>query len=234
MPLVQTDTLTIFFAHIPKAGGTSVEAYLEARFGPLRMMDMRPRGHKSSVFTTPTHLSAEDVAELLPQRVDYSFAVVRDPLDRILSEYRYQKRMTRTSRLSFSTWLRLALKGAQIDPRVYDNHIRPQVDLIPEDAEVFRLEDGFDALIARLDEIEGKPSAAEMPRLNAREKQEIGINAEDAALIAKFYGQDYQRLGYTPPNEASLKSDAFASVRSPFAALLAHLVVFKQRWNWAR
>jgi hypothetical protein len=39
MPYVTAAGKLIYFAHVPKAGGSSVENYLAARFGPLAMLD---------------------------------------------------------------------------------------------------------------------------------------------------------------------------------------------------
>ena len=35
MPLAHWNNCSIFFAHVPKTGGSSVEDYLIRRFGPL-------------------------------------------------------------------------------------------------------------------------------------------------------------------------------------------------------
>ena len=88
MPIVQTPKGLIFFAHVPKTGGSSVEEYLVRRFGgPLSLIDNnKNKGVRGTGLITPaTHLAVTDLRELLP-RLHYSFAVVRDPLSRLQSE----------------------------------------------------------------------------------------------------------------------------------------------------
>ncbi len=82
MPLATWNGITIFFAHVPKTGGSSVEDYLARRFGPLCIIDRNKRSGVAGtgLIVPSTHLAAEDLAELLPHDLTYSFAVVRDPL----------------------------------------------------------------------------------------------------------------------------------------------------------
>lgn len=237
MPLAHHDGKSIFFAHVPKTGGSSVEDYLISRFGPLSLIDVnKRRGLRGTGLIVPaTHLAAIDIAELVPHDLAYSFAVVRDPMSRLMSEFRYQSGVSRMSRLGFSTWLRIMLGAVTREPRLYENHIRPQSDLVPEDADVFRLEDGFDAMIAALDRVTGteRPDLI-VPHINTRKKDPITISQEDAALIERVYAADYDRFGYQPPNQADLPSDGRSGLRSAFAAPLIRALVLKQRHDWAR
>lgn len=237
MPLAHCNSRAIFFAHVPKTGGSSVEDYLIRRFGALSLIDRnKRRGVRGTGLIVPaTHLAAIDLAELLPLDLAWSFAVVREPLARLMSEYRYQSGVSRMSRLGFSTWARTMLHAARAEPRVYENHIRPQADLVPEGAEIFRLEDGFEALVARLDEVTGT-SAPELSvgHLNPRPKEEIRLSREDAALVGAFYAADYARFGYPPPEAGALPAAGPGAARDIFARGLARLLVAKQRRDWVR
>jgi hypothetical protein len=237
MPLATWNGLTIFFAHVPKTGGSSVEDYLVRRFGPLSIIDRNKRqGVTGTGLIIPaTHLAAVDLAELLPHDLTYSFAVVRDPLTRLMSEFRYQSGVSRASRLGFSTWLRVMIAGARMEPRLYENHIRPQSDLVPEGSEIFRLEDGFDAMIARLDEVAGTTAPGlEVGHLLKRKREELVIHREDVDLITDYYGPDYARFGYAPPDRDAHPSDPYAALRRPFAHALARWVVARQHARWVR
>lgn len=233
MPLVLDRGRALFFAHVPKTGGTSVEDYLVQRFGRLGMVDVnKRRGVRGTGLITPaTHLAAIDLAELLPPGLDWSFALVRDPLDRIQSEYRYQTGVSRMSRMGFSTWLETVLRAAEAEPRVYENHLRPQVDLIPEDAEIFRLEDGFDALIARLDAVvgEARPDLT-IPHMNKRPKAPLALTRSDVARIASFYAADYARLGYAVPDPGAWPEGP--GPNRLLARALAPALVARQRRRW--
>ena len=69
MPLACHNGQSIFFAHDPKAGGSSVEDYLIQRFGPLSLIDKNKRtGVKGTELIVPaTHL-ARSLAALLVRK----------------------------------------------------------------------------------------------------------------------------------------------------------------------
>lgn len=238
MPLVTTPEHRIFFAHVPKTGGSSVEDYLVNRFGgPLSLIVKIPRKDRRQpgLVTPATHLSAADLVDLLPPDIDYSFAVVRNPFTRMQSEYRFQTGASRTARLSYSTWLRLMVHCVRIDARAYQNHVRPQTDLVPEGAESFRMEDGFGDMIARLDEVTGATApGVEVGHLLKRKREPLRFSRQDVELLEQFYAEDYSRFGYEKLDTADLPDDRWAGLRDVFARVLAQAVMYKQRRTWFR
>lgn len=239
MPILFPNGKIIFFVHVPKTGGSSVEDYMIRRFGPMSMLDKhkhkRVRG--TGLISPITHLSAVDLEQIVPPNCDLCFAVVRDPLKRMVSEYRWQSGGSRMSRREFSTWLRVMIAAARVEPRVYDNHIRPQDQMVPAGAEVFRLEEGFDGIIARLDEVTGT-TAPEVAMGHQKNRQKdaapVRIFREDAALVADYYAADYARFGYAPPDLEALESDPAAWRRDLVAPPLARMLAAKQRRNWLK
>jgi len=236
VPMVNSGSKTIFFAHVPKTGGSSVEEYLIRRFGgPLSMRDrthfsgMRQRG----LLSLATHLTADDLVDFLPADLDYSFAVVRDPLERMFSQYRFQSGVSKTSHLDFSTWLRIMMRCVTLDKRVYQNHIRPQSDLVPDGSDHFRLEDGFENMIKRLDEITGEASPnTTVGHLLKRKHAKIKISRQDLNMIQNYYDADYQRFGYAKRDPENYPSDPLAGARTTIAYFLAPLIVYRQRRHW--
>lgn len=231
----------IFFAHVPKAAGSSVKTYLAQRFGRPIMNDTTvylgdARYRRRGFVTPPSHFSAADLDEFLPESLDLCFSFVREPLARAVSEYRYQKGVSRLARLSFSTWLRTALAAAARDPRVYQNHLRPQTEMVPERAEVFRLEDGFDAFVARLDEVAGQTAPMTIDHVNRSKAStdEVTIHRQDADLVARFYAEDYRRFGYDLPSLDAFPVDPRAGVRDLYGRLVAPVLVAAQRRKWLR
>lgn len=242
MPLVYRNGKTIFFAHVPKTGGSSVEDYLIRRFGAMAIREGRWKatgspqsvGHtKRDIIIAAQHLSAADLARLLPRDLDYSFAVVRNPVDRLLSEFRFQSGASRVSKLGFSLWLRIMLSAARAEPRIYENHIRPQVDLIPDGAEVFRLEDGFDGLIAKLDAVTGETrSDLTVGHFLKKSRAQTTVFRQDVALIQSFYENDYARFSYPDPDLAAYPPDALAAVRDLVGWFIARTVVLRHWLKW--
>ena len=169
MPIVRIGGELHFFAHVPKCAGTSVEQYLEARFGPLAFVnrqflsDPEPRRWSKS---SPQHIPLDAFRKLVPAAwIASSFAVVRHPVTRLVSAFTFQANVEGlvpedwTIDGFFDDWLR----RGESEPFLYDGHLRPQSDLVPEKAAIFRLEDGLDGLITHLDGLAGNASGARMP-----------------------------------------------------------------------
>lgn len=236
MPLALYQGKLIFFAHVPKTGGSSVEDYLIQRFCDVSLIDRNKREGVSGtgLIIPSTHLSAVDLRELIPSNLDFNFAVVREPLARLMSEFRYQSGVSRMSNLGFSAWLKVMLKAAKREPRLYQNHIRPQSDLVPEDSEVFKLEDGFAPLIKRLDEVVGEtiPDLT-VPHLNTRKKESIELSVSDIEAVTEFYRNDYERFGYDHPNPDEHPTSSF-DWKGLLAPVLARALVAKQRRDWVK
>lgn len=236
MPLAHHNGQSIFFAHVPKTGGSSVEDYLISRFGALSLIDENKRtGVRGTGLIVPaTHLAAIDIKELVPPDLAYSFAVVRDPLKRLESEFRYQSGVSQMSKLGFSPWLKVMLKAATTEPRLYENHIRPQSDLVPDDAEIFKLEDGFDAMIARLDAVTGTTTPdLSVPHINTRKKEPITMSRADVQAVTRFYAADYDRFGYVRPDPADYPATP-SGWRDHLAGPLAAALVAKQHRDWVK
>jgi hypothetical protein len=237
MPLMTANGLSIFFAHVPKTGGSSIEDYLIHRFGPLSIREQGSEkpARQRDMIQSASHLSAADLENLLPPDLNHSFAVVRDPVDRLISEYRFQSDYSRTSKLSFSTWLRIMLNCARLDSRVYENHIRPQADLIPQGAEIFHFENGLGQIIPWLDGItKTKAPDIEIAHLLKRARQPIAPSKQDIQLIQAFYAGDYARFAYAEPHLDGHRHDPLAPMRGVLAAVLAPVIVFRQRHRWLR
>jgi hypothetical protein len=238
MPFVLAGERLIHFAHVPKTGGTSVETYLRSRFGELFLYSPRPiprEASKRSLLTTPQHLTAQDVSMLLPRDPDLAFAVVREPLARAISEFRYQSAFNYFCRLGFGMWLRVVLHASRIEPRLYDNHLRPQTDFLSKGMAVFRLEDGLDRIVAWLDEELGAQApGVKMTHEKISSKVSVQPSREDVALIARVYAIDYIRCGYKPPNPASYPPDRLAGWRSLLARRHAYRIVLRNWCGWLR
>lgn len=230
MPWLKFDGFLIHFAHVPKTAGTSIDRYLEARFGQLNLWDRNWADewvewghHSSSIRTSLQHITARDAERILPRKPDWSFSVVRNPVARMISEYQMQARSKRRrsvlTKAGFSVWLAVVTEAARHDATLFDNHIRPQNDIVPVGAEVFHLEDGLADLIARLDAVSGTsaPNLVLGHALANKSNKSIDVSQNDLARIFEFFGEDYNRFGFTPPGVDRI------SLRGLGATMLAKL-----------
>ena len=213
MPSLTIPGRMIWFAHCPKAGGTSIEQFMVAHWGPAVGhlhwgWDLWWKGggwRRADPPNSPQHLVWEDALRLLPGTPDRVFALVRDPASRLASEYRWQRRGRRGTRLGralaylpFPVWLRLMLALAARYPYAMDNHLRPQADFVPEDARVFRLEEGIEPAIHWLLNETGRSPDASVPHAIPTGTGPC-LRAADSARIALAFAEDYARFGYPKP-----------------------------------
>lgn len=218
MPSLTLDDRLIWFAHCPKAGGTSIETLLvntwADQVGHLRwgwdLWWKRGGWREASPPCSPQHLVWRDAEQILPTAPDLVFALVRDPATRMMSEYRYQRRYRRGTwagrafaLLPFPIWIRVMLAVAQRNPYAFDNHLRPQSDFIPVHARVFRLEDGIGPVVDWLGQVTQTGDLAVPPQMLKTApgpRPALGT----LALIGAVFAEDYARFGYTTPTPPAL------------------------------
>jgi len=172
----------IIFLHIPRCGGTSIEESFDLQKSDSLFGESMIDGRYMSVH----HMTAQDLlhAELLTaETLDsyFKFTVIRDPFDRMASDYRWHRRHDYSgefSRLTFKEYLAKAetviRENAFLDKRYYD-HFRPMTDYCVSGGEL-TVDD-----VLRLDNIE-----KEIERLRPR----LG----DATLSHTNPSADYSEL----------------------------------------
>lgn len=239
MPSLTLDNRMIWFAHCPKAGGTSIEQLMVAtwgnRVGHLHWgwdLWWKQGGWRSAKPpNSPQHLTWADAAQTVDPLPTEVFAMVRDPATRMMSEYRYQRRHRRgtwagriLARLPFSVWLRLMLAVARKNPHAFDNHLRPQSDFIPAHAVVFRLEDGLQPAVRWLAKATDCPDLG-LPGHVLASGRSAAPDADSQSRISEAFLEDYKRFGYPLPDIERAPKDW----RDPVFDMLARLVIFLDR-----
>ncbi|WP_438974869.1 sulfotransferase family 2 domain-containing protein [Roseicyclus sp.] len=213
MPLAFVQGKLLHFAHVPRCAGTAVENYLHARFGRLAFLDRQFNALSLTdrwSQTSPQHVETAAFDRIIPRPwIAHRFALVRHPQARILSVFRFQRDIERRvpPRLSFVDWIARTADALAQRPYQYDNHARPAAELVPEDAVVFRLEDGLAPVIDWLDQIEGaRRGPREIAPANVLEKvrnhlgrkplpePQVCERAQD--VIAQIYATDFERFCY--------------------------------------
>lgn len=229
MPLFRVNGQLHFFAHVPKCAGTSVEHYLRERFGGLAFYDnnhtQTPANTRWSN-TSPQHIDTASFYKLIPENwIASSFAVVRHPVKRVISAYHFQSEVEGklSADHSIDDWLASWIATADTNGFLYDNHLRRQTELVPEDAQIFYLEHGLDGVVGYLDGLAGNANG---PRSilgdnvrKAGDKPALTLSDASLALIADYYATDFARFGYTLKNpKPKAAKETVANAAPPGAA----------------
>ena len=207
MPIFTRDGRSVLFVHVPKTGGSSIERML-TRAGWQMGFRATPRTDPEQFRyyrVSPQHYHAELLRQALRLgRFDATFLVVRDPIARFRSEYvmRNRKQDSAGSAAHVEAWAREVMGRARRNPYVLDNHLRPQHEFVLPQATVFRLEEGMDSIIERLNiEWDLGLSGEVAPRLvsgadGGLASRDVRVNAAVERVVRDFYARDYEVFGY--------------------------------------
>lgn len=195
VPVIRISDKQVLFIHVPKTGGSSIEARL-AQFGSVQL---GARDLRTSFPCSPQHFHRALLEQLFrASDFDWAFMVVRHPVSRIVSQYQYQTRKRRLLRpaLPFSSWLRKALLMRRMNPYLRDNHMRPQHEFEAFGAEVFRYEDGLEAPLEAFGRAVGVPAEGALDRHKQSAPANVEPSTADVRLIRRAYAEDFERYGY--------------------------------------
>ena len=203
MPDYRINNKNVLFIHIPKTGGTTIETFLSSH-GPMSLHGqgvkiLRPyRSWRLSGHIPVQHFHASLLEAMFDRSFfDYTFLVVREPVERLKSEYRYARALGRVeARLPFGTWTALELARAKLSPHWRSKHYLPQSEFLCLGAEVLRFESGMPSILAAVSERLALPPSGSVP--HKRRFDELNVMVSDAtrARIRSFYASDYRAFGY--------------------------------------
>lgn len=202
MPFVEANGKRVLFVHIPRTGGTRIEAFLR-QAGPLRLYSL---GKPLSLSATPQHLRMTDISDLLGNDYfDYSFTIVRNPFDRMLSEFHLQSAAQANSfwhaAPSFSIWQEQAFQEVRRNPWVFDNHLRPQWEFINNGVEIFHYEDGLAPALHKAAELLGLQPPKHLDymqpaKMDATESADFTWDFATMTRVQEMYRRDFEQFDY--------------------------------------
>jgi len=198
MPIFDFGDRRVLFLHIPKAAGSSITKWL-SEHGHVSFFRPRP----VAPFSIPSqHLRWRDFDYLLNSpKFDYAFSVVRNPYDRIESEYFWAHRNANATGQpwdDFNSWVERQIKAVRNNSFHASNHLCTQVSFLADPVEVFQIEDGMENITARIaDALKITPPAA-LPHQNARAETSHTItwSGDALELVRDFYAADFKAFGY--------------------------------------
>jgi len=208
MPFLTVKGKNILYMHVPKNGGTTVENWL-ASLGPLHLSCNYNLGYSPTFRSTPQHFTADDIQRLFADGFfNYSFLFTRNPYNRIESEYRYLHKIGHLKRKiknlfsipTFDEWIKESLQEIEVNPWIWDNHLRPQWEYVYPSVDIYRIEDGLlkglGAVALKIDVV----APTELPYLNHTREIDVSTTWSDESrtLVQKYYARDFREFGYTP------------------------------------
>ena len=200
MPLFARQGKAVLFLHVPKTGGTAIEALFMNNGFRSEFLDTGAGGSFNRWRRVPPQHMEAKLVELMvrPGRCEYAFLTVRHPLQRLLSEYRMRRR-EQSDVPSLPEWFDRALKRLGEDPYFLENHLRPQNEFCMPTAEWFRYEDGLERVAKHVNGLPGLQLANQtIP--NVRPDSDVPIPDEDILKVKprveQIYRDDYIRFGY--------------------------------------
>ena len=210
MPVFRINKDLHYFAHVPKCGGMSIEAYLLERFSPLGMYKADRYNVPAHQRWTPTslvHVPGARLVSIYPvEWFASSFALVRQPVRRLVSAFFFARDMVRSIPPETAFNARFQETAPRLEKAfcLCGGHLVPQTDQVPERAHILRFEDGLKAVVADLDALGGKREGPrELPAKNIKrwrgQEEPPEIAQATLALIARLYAADFQRFGYPLP-----------------------------------
>lgn len=205
----------LVFIHIPKAGGSSIEDMLWPR--PRATADLwggfvRP-GFNKYQSGGLQHLTAQQIRQEVGDAVFDScfvFAVVRDPINRLVSQFNYLNRRQDLRDLlgldqarDFSTYLERIQEFEHVQwKRQIDFVVSENGEMLPEIYHLERLKDDFGRLAVKL----GLPRDAPLVHANASVPSSIPegwvtirpdeLTQEHRTTIYRVYRDDFEQFGY--------------------------------------
>ena len=199
MPIFEKNGKRVAFIHIPKAAGSSVEHLFKSDGWTMSFYKPTFDGYKVS----DQHQTYRDLKKRIPDLDELkSFAITRDPFSRLVSEWGYQTKRIKSSKLSFCDFVRHLECSLRVDERYWDNHYRPQTDFCDDGLNaIIKMENIREELpdFLRENGIMKDPKVPHLNRLQKRrEREDLSMTAQLRERIMQIYSQDYAKLGYAP------------------------------------
>ncbi len=198
MPIFRNNHRLVYFAHIPKTGGSSIENAMKASGVKVAML-MSKEKNAALKFSkcTPQHIHSDIIRRYFGENFfDWQFALVRNPFSRLASEYKMKAGLEKEPAAP-DEWIIRALERYLEFPFTRDNHIRPQHQFITKEAEVFRLENGLQKPLEKLCQVLDLPEISAVPHSRKSERQILNISSRTLQKILDFYKEDFDTFGYS-------------------------------------
>jgi hypothetical protein len=192
--------MNILFLHIPKTAGTSIQHAIQTKYGYPKWM--RYHSRLSSTL---------EICKMYSYIPDYSFTVVRDPYDRLVSLFTHTKKQYKEDPISFflnessgnknnpnyeaylefmktdfNSWIKSTFSKKT---EFVDLKLMPQSEYIDcdYDIDIFKFEELY--------KVEEKLKVT-LPKLNENLKPNIAWTDESKQIVQNYFKEDFERFDY--------------------------------------
>ena len=201
---------SVLFVHIPKCGGGSIEQYLRQSNFKQYLYQARPAGF--------LRCSAQHMhMDLLEQFIDLNyfdaiFSVVRNPVARIISEYKWRIKSP-YAKHGIDHWYTKTRDIYNKNPFAFDNHLRPMNAFVRDNSKIFKLEEDMPLIAPWLRQKLPSVSTFQPEIRNQKDnlhQQRVATNPklirlynlatpseETIAHILNDYREDFKRFNYS-------------------------------------
>ncbi|WP_395689981.1 sulfotransferase family 2 domain-containing protein, partial [Aestuariivirga sp.] len=167
-------------------------------FDPATYMPVR-----SYLKVPPTHYDYDLLDRLYSLERLFSFAVVRHPVKRMISNYRWfiekSTSAARLSKMGFSEYLEYIFEQYGLDENVVSGHIKPQTRFVGRKvSKVFKYEDGLESAVGEVLRHLGLKLKGEvrLPVANNTTVREVVPSKQELERIYGFYKEDFVAFDY--------------------------------------
>jgi hypothetical protein len=138
MPIFKRNDQTVFFSHVPKTGGSSIELLLIQNGFKMSFV-----GGCNPCSKQHRHKNDPELISTIKLTVpDYKFTVIRHPVERALSEFFFQSsRPPIATSADFYLWAKKTINKFENNNFMADNHIRPQIEFLWDNINIFKFGD---------------------------------------------------------------------------------------------
>lgn len=206
MPIFIKNDLSVLYIHVPKTGGGTVLQMFKENGFTVHYCDTSniTAGFNSYRRCSPQHYHADLLsATLRLERFDYAFMSVREPINRLKSEFLWRCYANGTKEIDPNAWARHIFSRYRDNPFILDNHIRPQHEFVMGSVDVFKYEemftnDWYNQLSKKIGLIIKKPrrSLHVSKDYSGRKVSNIEFDPSISKKIIDFYEIDFSEFGY--------------------------------------